>query len=641
MLSCISTAQERKEIGNLVLEDIPDIPLEIRARLHQYQNTRSADLMDWLPNGEGMLIKTRFGNTNQFHIVKHPEGSRNQITFYDEPVREGLFCQLNNYNGFLFTKDMGGNELSQIYWYDMNTRKAEMLSNGESVNELINWSNNGGQFAFTSTQRNNRDYDIYISDLSSPKECDLKIDEGNGYWVTRDWSPNDDKLILVQYRSASEANSYILDIKTDVLTQINDKNDIERFVALGWNSDGDKIYALTNKGKEFNTLVQYDIITKKINYITENILWDIDFIEFAQNKSRSLAAFIANVNGFSRLFILDTRTNKYTQVDHLPIGQINSLTFHPTKDLLAFVLNTTQTPGDIFTLDLLTKEIERWTRSEIGGLNAEFFPQPELISYDSYDTVEGRIRKIPAFVYKPKNAKGPLPVLISIHGGPEDQHMPYFSSFRAYLVNEMGIAVIAPNVRGSTGYGKSYQLLDDGYNRQNSVRDIGKLLEWIEKNPEFDKNKIAVYGSSYGGYMVLSSMVSFNNKIKCGVDLFGISNFVTFLANTEEYRKDLRRLEYGDERDPDMKKFLLAISPTTNAKNITCPLFVIQGANDPRVPVTESEQMVNVIRENDGLVWYMLAKDEGHGYRKKDNRNHMREAIILFLQEYLLINNCP
>ncbi|MCK5368656.1 MAG: S9 family peptidase, partial [Cyclobacteriaceae bacterium] len=229
-----------------------------------------------------------------------------------------------------------------------------------------------------------------------------------------------------------------------------------------------------------------------------------------------------------------------------------------------------------------------------------------------------------------------LPVIIAIHGGPAGQHKPRFHSLMAYLANELGIALIAPNVRGSSGYGKTYVELDNGYNREHSVKDIGKLIEWIEKQPEYDASRIAVFGGSYGGYMVLSSMFNYNDKLKCGIDIVGISNFVTFLENTEEYRRDLRRVEYGDERDPKMRGFLTSIAPTSHVDKITKPLFVIQGANDPRVPASESEQMVRKIRENEGTVWYMLAKDEGHGFKKKENRDRMIEAIALFLNEHLL-----
>jgi len=627
-------AQDRREVGNMILEDVPETPEAITSRIQQYQSTRSASFADWIPNDAGMLISTRFGNTSQLHTVNSPSGARNQISFFDEPVSNGSFCPSADYNGFLFTKDTGGNEFSQIYWYDMNTRTSEMLSDGVSVNFGMTWSNTGDKFAFTSSRRNTKDFDIYVSDMKSPKTAVIKVDRGGGYWVATDWSPDDSKLLVLQYLSSTKSNSYILDLKTKELTQINDDKTEAVFLVSGWNKTGDKIYATTNLGTEFNTLVEYDVKTKKIAYITKNIPWDIE--EGAVNKSRTKAAFTVNENGFSQLYLMDLTTNKYEKVSNLPIGQIYSFKFHPSREELAMVLNTTETPGDVYSLDLITRKTKRWTTSEVGGLDTRLFPKPELINYETYDEIDGKKRSIPAFIYKPQNAKGPLPVMISIHGGPEGQHTPYFSSFYAYLANEMGIAVIAPNVRGSSGYGKTYLKLDNGFNRENSVKDIGKLLEWIENNPEFDKDRIAVFGGSYGGYMVLSSMYNFNDKIKCGVDIVGISNFVTFLENTEEYRRDLRRSEYGDERDPEMREYLLSISPTNHVDEFKAPLFVIQGANDPRVPMSEAEQMVKSIRENNGTVWYMLAKDEGHGFRKKENRDRMTESISLFLQENLL-----
>lgn len=629
-----TNAQDRREVGNMILEDVPEIPDEIKSRIQQYQNTRSASFKDWLPNNEGALISTRFGNTAQLHIVKKPGGARSQISFFEEPVSNGTFCPSDNYDGFLFTKDIGGNEFSQIYWYDMKTRNSKILSDGKSRNFGIVWSNKGEQFAFTSSRRNGKDFDIYISNMKSPKEAALKVDLGGGYWQASDWSPDDSKLVVIQYLSSTKSNSYILDIATNNLTQINNDKSEAVFLASGWDKTGKNIYATTNQGREFNTLVQYNIDSKKITYITKDIPWDIE--EGATNKSRTKGAFTVNENGFSQLYLMDLATNKYEKVPNLPIGQIYSIKFHPDEDKLAMTMNTSQMPGDIYTLDLKTMKIERWTTSEVGGLDTSTFPTPELFNFETYDEVDGKKRIIPAFMYKPKNAKGPLPVMISIHGGPEGQHTPNFSSFYAYLANDLGIAIIAPNVRGSAGYGKTFLKLDNGFNRENSVKDIGKLIEWIENNPEFDKDKIAVFGGSYGGYMVLSSMYNFNDKIKCGIDIVGISNFVTFLENTEEYRRDLRRAEYGDERDPEMREYLLSISPTNHVNEFKAPLFVIQGANDPRVPMSEAEQMVKSIRENNGTVWYMLAKDEGHGFRKKENRDRMTEAVAVFLQENLL-----
>jgi dipeptidyl aminopeptidase/acylaminoacyl peptidase len=300
-------------------------------------------------------------------------------------------------------------------------------------------------------------------------------------------------------------------------------------------------------------------------------------------------------------------------------------------------LNSALGPGDVYVLDVAAGKLEQWTQGEVGGLSTESFQSPELIHFETFDKVDGKPRMIPAFYYRAKRTGGgPSPVLISIHGGPEAQYTPAFSSTFQYLINEMGIAVLAPNVRGSTGYGKSYLGLDNGFKREDTVRDIGALLDWIDEQPELDSERIAVFGGSYGGYMVLAAMTHYNDRLRAGIDIVGISNFVTFLENTQEYRRDLRRVEYGDERDAEMREFLNRISPNNNAQKITKPLFVIQGLNDPRVPVTESEQMVKVIRDSGGTVWYLLAKDEGHGFRKKENRDFYLNAVVLFLEKHLL-----
>jgi dipeptidyl aminopeptidase/acylaminoacyl peptidase len=633
-LSTELNAQEKREVGNMVLEDVPEVPNEIKERLKQYQNTRSASFQAWLPNDEGILISTRFGNTTQLHVVNKPGGSRKQITFFDEPVSNGLVCPSIEYTGFLFTKDIGGNEFAQIYWYDLETGTIEMLTDGKSRNFGINWSNSGEQFVFTSNKRNGKDFDVYVSSMDNPKESEIIVDKGGGYWFVSDWSPDDTKLLVSQYLSSTNSNAYVLDLKTKELKQLNDGEKEAVFMARAWSKDGKNIYGASDDGKEFTTLFEYDLATDKMTYLTDDIPWNIG--AFEMNTGRTKAVFSINENGFTSMYVMDLKTKKYEKIQDLPVGQVYGIEFKPEKDVIAMVLNTTKTAGDVYTLDLNSNKKTRWTFSEVGGLNTSIFPTPEMIEYETFDEVDGKKRMIPAFVYKPHNAEGPLPVMISIHGGPEGQHVPYFSSFNAYLANELGIAVIAPNVRGSSGYGKTFIKLDNGFKREESVKDIGKLIEWIESNPDFDKSKIGVYGGSYGGYMVLASMVHFGDKLKCGIDIVGISNFVTFLENTQEYRRDLRRVEYGDERDPEMRKYLESISPNNHTDKITKPLFVIQGANDPRVPQSESDQMVQSIREKGGTVWYMLAKDEGHGFRKKENRDMMTEAIALFLKENLL-----
>jgi Tol biopolymer transport system component len=309
VLSVSMSAQQRREIGKLVLEDIPEIPEEIKSRLHQYQNTRSAAFADWIPGNEGILISTRFGNTSQLHTVSHPGGARNQITFFDEPVGSCIFCPSSDYNRFLFTKDIGGNEFDQIYWFDMNARRSELLSDGESVNMGIVWSNKGDRFAFTSTRRNKIDFDVYVSGMSSPKEASLKINRGGGYWIVTDWSPDDRKLLVLQYISSTKANSFILELESGELTQINDPGEEAVFVALKWDKAGENIYILSDQGREFSTLGLYHTGTGRMEYLTENIPWNVS--GFATNTDRSTAAFTVNENGFSRLYRMDLNSGSY------------------------------------------------------------------------------------------------------------------------------------------------------------------------------------------------------------------------------------------------------------------------------------------------------------------------------------------
>lgn len=629
-----SFAQEKKESSSLVLENVPDIPSSLVDRMTQYQNTRWAGLSGWLPNGKGILMLTRFAETAQLHQVDFPGGDRRQITFFKEPVGGGSFCPDTTYRGFMFTRDAGGNEFAQLYWFDLITGKYSLLSDGgRTQNSLPIWSNKGNKFVMVSTRRNGKDYDLYLGDMKNPKDVKIILQQG-GSWSAMDWSPDDKKILVQNYISANKSFIHVLDLETGKLEQLNPSNESIAYGSSFWNTDGSGAFIVSDYDAEFLTLQYYDGATKKITPITKSINWDVSSITI--NKTRTTIAFTTNENGVSKLYQMNTATKTFTELKGIPTGVIGGLKFHPNGKELAFVLNTAKTPSDIFSINLDNTSISRWTASEVGGLDNNTFVSPELISYESFDKVNGKPRQIPAFYYKPKNVEGKIPVVIAIHGGPEAQSLPTFSSFNAYLTNELGVAIIAPNVRGSSGYGKTYLLLDNGYKREESVKDIGALLDWIAKQPELDASRVAVWGGSYGGYMVLASMTHYNARIKCAIDVVGISNFVTFLQNTEDYRKDLRRVEYGDERDPKMKEFLLQISPANQVDKITKPLFIIQGLNDPRVPASESEQMKTKMQSKGHKVWYMLAKDEGHGFRKKGNVDHMQWAIVMFLQENLL-----
>ncbi len=367
--------------------------------------------------------------------------------------------------------------------------------------------------------------------------------------------------------------------------------------------------------------------------LTGDIDWNVERI--AISHDRRTLALSTNEDGYSVLRLLDTRTRRLSPVRGAPRGYVRSLTFAPEAPVLGFTVQSATNTGDAYTYDLRRRRTVRWTQSEVGGLDASRFVEPTLERYETFDE-----RQIPAFYYRPEG-DGPFPVVVYIHGGPESQARPWFSPLTQYLASEAGIAVVAPNVRGSDGYGKSYLLLDNGTRREDSVRDIGALLDWIEAREELDGERVAVFGGSYGGYMVLASMVHYGDRLRAGVDNVGISNFVTFLENTREYRRDLRRAEYGDERDPEMRAHLARISPVNNVDRMNCALFVAHGANDPRVPASEAEQIVEAVRRNGHDVWYMLARNEGHGFQKKNNRDVYLQLTVMFLMEHLGVSERP
>ena len=611
--------------GNLIMENVPSIPIEIKEKSRRYSNIRSASFRSWSQDGKGMLIATGFGETTQLHKIERPLGQRKQITFYDEPVGGGYFSSDNSKNGFLFSKDLGGNEYWQVYYYDFDKGKEIMLTDGKTRNSIGGWSNNGKFFAFSSNKENGVDMNVFINDLEGNEK---QLFSKKGSWSFLDWSPDDKKVIVRRYISINESYVHVVEINNNKMTRFNDSEEKISYGNVLYSKDGKGMYYTSDEGTEFRHLRYYDIRSDKHTILTKHIDWDVRGFTLSDNGK--YIAFVTNEDAISKLHVVRTKDFKEIKIPNLPIGQIGSLKFNPDNNRLALTLNTPRSPGDIFVVDLKKSRLTRWTESEVGGLNNNLFVVPELVHVNSFDGL-----KVSGFLYRPKT-KGPHPVIISIHGGPEGQYRPGFSSRFQYWINELNCAVLATNVRGSAGFGKSFVKMDNGYNREKSVKDIGAFLDMIADDNTLDSKRVGVYGGSYGGYMVLSSMTHFNNRLKAAVDVVGISNFVTFLRNTKAYRRNLRRAEYGDERIPEMHDFLQKISPNNNVEKITKPIFIVQGYNDPRVPVTESEQMRDKIKENGGDVWYMVAMDEGHGFRKKFNRDYFTNAMSLFWETYLI-----
>jgi dipeptidyl aminopeptidase/acylaminoacyl peptidase len=472
-------------------------------------------------------------------------------------------------------------------------------------------------------------------DPRDPK-TDRKLAElSGGGWNPLDWSPDGKKILVQEGISVNESYLWLVDAATGEKKLLTAKGaaGAEKVAYDGgkFTPDGSAFYTTTDLGSEFSRLVRIDLATGKLTVLTGKISWDVDGFTVTEDGKR--IAFITNEDGAAVLHVADADGGHDTKVSGLPLGTVGFLRWHHNGRDLGFTYSGARSPSDVYSYDASTGKLERWTESETGGLNPATFREAELVRWKSFDG-----KSISGFLYTPDPAKfqGKRPVIVNIHGGPEGQSRPGYVGRNNYFINELGVAIVSPNVRGSTGFGKTFVKLDNGVLREDSVKDIGALLDWIKTRPDLDADRIMVTGGSYGGFMTLASAVMFNDRIRCSLDVVGISNFVSFLEHTEAYRRDLRRVEYGDERDPKMREFLTKISPLTNAAKISKPLFVVQGANDPRVNRTESEQMVATVRKNGSPVWYLMGKDEGHGFAKKRNQDYQFYATIAFMKENLL-----
>lgn len=616
---------------NLVVEGIPAIPAQIADEVRKYTEARGAGLLDWHPTKHEMLISTRFGNSNQVHRVIQPLGARSQLTFFNEPVGSAIFEPTAG-KYFVFSKDTGGNEFSQLYRFDVATGDITLLTDGgRSQNGGLLWNNAKTQVVYESTRRNGADRDIWLMDPAKPESNQLLLELQGGGWNATDWSSDDKQLLVLEFLSINNSNLWIVDIEKKSKTKVVEFRGEVSISDAKFSADGKSIYLTSDVGGEFLELAKMDLATQTIRSITKDIPWDIEFFEMSPD--RQSIVFDVNESGVSKLYLLNCETGVYQPIASLPKGACGGCKWHPDGSMFAVTFASAQSTSDVYVVKPATKEVVRWTESELGGLVASNLVEPELIRWKSFDDKE-----ITGFYYAPSKEKfpGKRPVIINIHGGPEGQSRPVFLGRNNYFINELGVAAIYPNVRGSAGFGKSFLKLDNGLLREDSVRDIGALLDWIAKQPDLDASKIMVTGGSYGGYMTLAVATHYNERVACSLDVVGISHFGTFLKNTESYRRDLRRVEYGDERDPKLAEFFEKIAPLNNAAKITKPLFIVQGGNDPRVPLSEAEQMRDKVKENKGTVWYLMAKDEGHGFRKKNNADFQFYATILFVRENLI-----
>src|SRR6266545_3650212 len=627
--------------ASIVAHNIPPIPQERVADLLPYENIRTASLADWHPTERRMYIRTRFAQSVQLHEVAMPMGDRRQLTFFNDPIT-WVAARPGDANQVVFALNEAGAENYQFYLLDRAAGRSQRFTDGKSRNENPHWSRDGKLLAWMSNARNGRDFDLYVGDPAKPGS-ERRVAELQGQWTPLDWSPDNRRLLLLEEISANETYLHWADMATGEVKAITPRPapgktaEPVSYQDGRWAADGQSVFTTTDRDGEFLRLVRLGLDNSIQAVISRDISWDVQGLDLSMDGQ--LVAFFTNEDGFSKLHLADSRTGAALPSPDLPPAVGSNLQFRPGSHEVGFALSWARSPSDVYSYDPDSRKLERWTASEVGGLNPEQFVVPELVRYPTFDdAAPGQRRTIPAFVYRPSKErfKGPRPVFIDIHGGPEAQSHPSFLGSLNYLPDELGVALVVPNVRGSTGYGKSYLRLDDWKKREDSVQDIGALLDWIKTQPDLDPSRVMVNGGSYGGFMVLSVLVHYGDRIRCAYDSVGISNFVTFLQNTSEYQRDQRRVEYGDERIADMRTFLEKISPARQADKINRPLLVTSGANDPRVPVSESDQIVAAVEKNGAPVWYVIGKDEGHGFSKKVNTDYMRAVMVEFIRQHLL-----
>jgi dipeptidyl aminopeptidase/acylaminoacyl peptidase len=614
---------------NLEVLGVPPVPVSLVAEVAPYTQMYGLPLAGWDPAKREIWLKG-LSSATWISKVKEPGASPETSTIYiQSPGIYDIYFQ-PQYKYFAYTKDTDGNETFQLYLYEINGGDSKQLSDGKSRNTEPVWSNAGNQIVYSSSPLHADGVNLRVLNPFEPKTDRLLVQSSGSYLKAYAWSPDDKQVVFCDFLSNTTSTLWLIEVSSGKKILLSPETDEKEFYDYPqFTKDGKAVFVLTDHGSDVRRIARIDLPSSKFTYVSPPSHWDVD--EFQLSPDNKTIAFTTNEDGISRLHLFDVITSKEISAPTTPLGVISDLKWHSNSIDLAFNLKSPRAANDVYAINVRTGKAELWAKSVTSGVDPEKFSLPEVIHWSSFDK-----RNLSGFLYRPPaKFTGKRPVIIDIHGGPEEQYRPTFGYEHNYFLNELGVVKIYPNVRGSSGYGRRFLKLDNGLMRENAIKDIGALLDWIKTQPDLDADRVMVEGASYGGYLALSTAYVYSDRIRGTISDSGISNLATFVERTEGWRRGLQRSEFGDERDEKTKEFMERIAPLNNTSKIKKPLLLIQGQNDPRVPVAEMTKLMAATKERIP-VWYVLAKNEGHGFTQLNNRNYRLYATILFVKEFLL-----
>jgi dipeptidyl aminopeptidase/acylaminoacyl peptidase len=621
-----------KKPDSLETGGIPQIPISLAKAVTPYTTVYGLTLAGWHPEKREILVKQYTSGSVWIHRISSP-GDRQKVWKYIKA--DGIYdvYMSSKTLNIIYNKDVGGNEQYQMFLFETGDNKSKLISDIESSNTEFVWSNSGDRVVYCrSKSSEGPGVSLYIISPSDPNSNKPLIKSQGNYMKAYDWSPDDKMVVFCEFISQNVCRLWLLNIDTGQKTLLSSplKSAIEYFRTPQFSKDGKGIYVITDFNSKVRYLAYLDLATKKYTRISKNTQWEID--NFKLSPDGKTIAVTCNEEGVSKLYLYDISTQLENQVNSIPFGVISDLTWHRNSLDLAFNLRSPRTPNDIYSVDIKNLKIDRWTKAVDNGLDLEKMVMPQLIKWKSFDG-----RQIPGFIYRSNlSLPGKRPVIIFIHGGPAEQYRPEFGYEHNYYLNEMGVTLIYPNLRGSTGYGKDYLHSDNGYKRQDVIKDVGALLTWIKTQDDLDSSRVIVSGESYGGYIALSTTYKYGNKIIGAISNSGFVNIETLISNSDESVRELLRSEFGNEKLLKAKKFMNRISPINNTLKIKTPLLVIHGKNDPRCTIAEARSIIDSVNKNKSSIWYLIAQNEGHMLKDRDNWMYSHYAAIMFVKRILM-----